>query len=69
MAVIWRKLAFDDDVLLVDGTKAMAGDLDMGTHKIANLVDPIDDQDAATKKFVVDQITAAFAKSAVLGTL
>jgi len=55
--------------LQADGTKAMTGNLNMGTHKITGVVDPVDDQDAATKKFVMDQIENALAKAAVLGTL
>lgn len=31
--------------------------LDMGTHKIVNVVDPIDNQDVATKKYVDDSIS------------
>jgi len=62
----------DDDhlqYLLIDGTRAMTGTLDMGTQQINNVVDPALDQDAATKKYVDDQIAAALAKAAVLGTL
>jgi hypothetical protein len=54
MSVVWKKLAFADDVLLTDGTRAMSGALDMGTHKISNVVDPTLDQDAATKQYVDD---------------
>ena len=35
-----------------DGTVAMTADLDLGTHKIINVVDPTTDQQAATKKYV-----------------
>jgi hypothetical protein len=53
-------LGNDDHIqyLLADGTRAMSGELSMGNHKITNLVDPTADQDAATKKYVIDQITA-----------
>jgi len=47
----------DDDhpqYLLVDGTRAMTGELDMGTNKIVSVVDPTADQEAATKKYVDD---------------
>jgi hypothetical protein len=37
-----------------DGSNAMAADLDIGTNKIINLVDPVTDQQAATKKYVDD---------------
>jgi len=51
-------LADDDHTqyLLVDGTRAMTGALDMGTAKIENVVDPTSDQEAATKKYVDDSI-------------
>lgn len=52
MAITWKKLSFEDSVLLLDGTQAMTGALDMGTQKINNVVDPALDQDAATKKYV-----------------
>ena len=41
-----------NDLLKLDGSKAMTGNLDMGNNKITNLGDPLNDQDAATKKFV-----------------
>ena len=44
-------------------------DFSMNTHKITGVVDPTADQDAATKKYVDDQIAAALAKAAALGTL
>ena len=49
----------DDDhtqYLLVSGTRAMTGDLDMGTHKILNVTNPTALQHAATKKYVDDNI-------------
>lgn len=37
----------------------MSGNLDMGTdNRIVNLADPVDDQDAATKKYVHDELAA-----------
>ena len=54
MAITWKKLSFDDEVLRLDGTQAMTGALNMGTQKINNVVDPALDQDAATKKYVDD---------------
>jgi len=44
--------------LLLDGTRAMTGALDMGTNQINNVVDPVVAQDAATKAYVDAQITA-----------
>jgi len=47
-------LAADDHTqyLLVNGTRAMAAVLDLGTHRISNVVDPAAAQDAATKHYV-----------------
>lgn len=47
-------LANDDHVqyLLVSGSRAMSGALNMGTHPINNIVDPSSAQDAATKNYV-----------------
>jgi hypothetical protein len=45
--------------LLVDGTRAMSGALDMGTHQINNVVDPSLAQDVATKNYVDSEITSA----------
>ena len=44
---------------------AQAENLDMNTHKIVGVTDPDDPQDAATKKYVDDQI----AKAIAMGTL
>lgn len=35
-----------------DGSVAMTGDIDAGTHKVIHVVDPVDAQDAATKAYV-----------------
>jgi len=47
-------LSSDDHLqyLLVSGTRAMTGDLNMGIHKISNVVDPVAAQDASTKNYV-----------------
>ena len=42
----------DIDVLKLDGSKSMTGNLNMGNNKIKNLKDPVNDQDAATKNYV-----------------
>jgi outer membrane murein-binding lipoprotein Lpp len=44
----------DEDLtfLKLDGSRAMTGILDLGTHKIINVVDPTDPQDVATKAYV-----------------
>jgi hypothetical protein len=35
-----------------DGSEAMSGNLDLGTNKVVNVVDPTSNQDAATKAYV-----------------
>lgn len=52
---------FSTQCLTRDGTDPndMNVNLDMGNNKIINVVDPDDDQDAATKSYVDDSITAA----------
>jgi outer membrane murein-binding lipoprotein Lpp len=44
----------DEDLtfLKIDGSRAMTGILDLGSHKIINVVDPTDPQDVATKAYV-----------------
>jgi len=43
----------EDDVLYSDGRRAMSGDLDMGgTNAVTNVADPVNDQDAANKRYV-----------------
>ena len=46
-------------VVHVDGSKAMTADLPMGTNKVTGLGAPTADTDAATKKYVDDEITAS----------
>jgi hypothetical protein len=46
------------DNLSLSDLLAPTGNLSMGTHKITNVTDPTADQDAATKKYVDDEITA-----------
>ena len=38
----------------ISGSKIFADDLNMNSHKIVNVTDPISNQDATTKKYVVD---------------
>lgn len=55
----------------VDGaeTQLILGDaIDMQTHKIINVVDPANNQDAATKKYVDDEIDTDVATHAALDT-
>ena len=44
------------EVLLLDGSQAMTGNLKMGDKKITNLGAPTDGNDGATKGYVDDQI-------------
>lgn len=44
---------------MADGSVPMAGDLQMGGHKITNLAEPTDNTDAASKEYVDDTITVA----------
>lgn len=46
-----------DNALLTDGSRTMTAALGMGNNKITNLAQPTDDQDAATKKYVDDEIS------------
>ena len=50
--------------LKLDGSKAMQGNLYMNNNKIKNLTDPVDNQDAGTKKY----IDAEIAKISVVDT-
>ena len=47
----------DTDVLKLDGSKAMTGALDMGNNEIKNLKDPVNNQDAGTKKYIDAEIS------------
>ena len=51
-----KKFVVDEDAkkLSLDGSLAMLANLDMGTHKIVNVVDPTSAQDAVTKKYADD---------------
>ena len=45
----------DIDVLKLDGSKSMTGNLKMGNNEIKNLKDPVNHQDAATKHYETKQ--------------
>lgn len=44
---------------MADGSVPMAGDLQMGGHKITDLAEPTDNTDAASKEYVDDTITVS----------
>ena len=43
--------------LKIDGIRAMTGDLDMDSHRVTDCLDPINDKDLSTKKYVDTEIT------------
>ena len=46
------KTYLNNTFLRTDGSKSASGTLNMDTNKISNVVDPLNDQDAATKHYV-----------------
>jgi len=52
-----KALATAKNVIPLSGFAAAAADVDLGTHKITNLVDPTANQEAATKKYVDTQVS------------
>ncbi len=58
VAVLFQDKAENDEVVKKDGSVAMTGDLDMNTNNITDVADPVDDQDATTKKWVTDNFQA-----------
>lgn len=48
----------DTSIIIASGTNPFYGDQSMGSHYLTNLLDPQNDQDAATKKYVDDNIVA-----------
>jgi hypothetical protein len=53
------------DTLVTDVVISIAGELDMSTHKIKNVVNPTIAQDAATKNYVDTEITTALSGTLV----
>ena len=51
-----RKKVDETAALLVDGSNPMDDDFDMNDNTIFNLNEPVNDKDAANKKFVVDYV-------------
>ena len=57
------------DYVKKDGTVAMTGALDMGSHKVISVTDPTSDQDAATKKYVDTAISGVSGGMFFKGTI
>jgi len=51
------------------GNVTLPGNLNANTHKIVNVVDPTNDQDAATKKYVDDQISNSAGSGVATGVI
>jgi len=51
-------ISIAENYLLLDGSVAMTGALDMGTNLINNVVDPVNPQDAATRAWVLATIAS-----------
>jgi len=51
-----KALATAKNTIPLSGFAAAAADVDFGTHKITNLIDPTANQEAATKKYVDTQV-------------
>lgn len=67
----WAAPSYTDGSAYVkkDGSVAMTNFLDMGTHIIKNVVDPTNPQEAATKKYVDDQISSVSGGMVFRGTI
>ena len=50
----------------LDGTRQMTGDLDMNTHKINDLKDPVNDTDATNKKYIDEKLLKSHLLSATV---
>jgi hypothetical protein len=51
------------------GVLSLPGNLNVNSHKIINVVDPTSDQDAATKKYVDDQVSGSSGTGVVTGVI
>lgn len=60
------KLAEGSIFLKTDGTNSMTAGLNMATHAIANVVDPVNPQDAATRAWVLANIAGGVVSSATV---
>ena len=62
------KIRVTDTSLFVklDGTRQMTGDLDMNTHKINDLKDPVNDTDATNKKYIDEKLLKSHLLSATV---
>ena len=49
-----NSLVAESNCLLLDGTNSMDGNIDMNSHKIINISDPTNNQDAVTKKYLTN---------------
>ena len=58
-----------DDYLLVNGSRALTGNLSLGSNRVTNLADPLSAQDAATRAYVLASVSGlaseTFVNSAV----
>lgn len=62
-AIATSKLADGALFIKSDGSVVMGADLNLNTHKIINLVDPTNPQDAATRAWVLAQISSGVVSS------
>ena len=56
------KTYLNNNFLRTDGSKSASGTLNMDTNKISNVVDPLNNQDAATKHYVDTTFVNMFIK-------
>jgi hypothetical protein len=62
-AIATSKLADGALFIKSDGTVSMGADLNLNTHKITNLVDPVNPQDAATRAWVLANVSGGIVSS------
>jgi len=67
-----KAAAFTAEVMLLDGTQAMTGNMNLGANRITNIGAPVDGGDAATKSYVdtivAPQVNAGGAGGGYIGT-